>query len=78
MDSALLVDYREKIKENELCVKYLDSAIEKKNMGVTVIQMVIGALGTIPKALVRGWEIYKSEDKPSASRLQHCYDWPDY
>ena len=42
-------------------------------MKVTVIPIVIGAFGTIPKGLVRGGEkSWKSEDEWRPSKLQHC------
>ncbi len=50
VDSA---DHRVKIKENEKRNKYLDLANGLKklwNMKVTVIPIIIGALGTIPKS----------------------------
>ena len=48
-----------KIKESENRDKYLDLARELKklrNMKVMVIQIVVGALGTMPKGLVKGLE----------------------
>ena len=46
-------DHRVKVKESEKRDKYLDLIREQKtnlwNMKVTVIPIVIGALGTIPK-----------------------------
>ena len=52
-------DHRIKLKESEKKNKYLDLARELKklwNMKVMVIPIVIGALGTIPKGLVKGLE----------------------
>ena len=44
-----------KSKESEKGDKYFDLARElKKTMKVTVIPFVSGALGTVPKGLVRG------------------------
>ena len=40
-------------------------------MKVTVIPIVIGALGTISKELIKGFEDRKKEDKWTPSRLQH-------
>ena len=57
MDFAVAVDHRVKIKENEKRNKHLDFARERKklrNMKVTVVPIVISALGTIPKGLERG------------------------
>ena len=55
MDFAVPADHRVKLKENEKKDKYLDLAKELKklwNMKVTVIPIVIGALGTVTKGLV--------------------------
>ena len=52
-----------KIKVNEKVDKYLDFARELKkkqkqwNMRVTVIPVVVGALGTVLKSLERGLEV---------------------
>ena len=46
-----------KIKESEKKDKYLDLARELRklwNMRMTVVAVVIGALGTVPKGLERG------------------------
>ena len=45
------------------------------NMRMTVIPIVIRALGTVPK---RGWKSCKSEDELKPSMLQHCWDWLCY
>ena len=55
MDFAVPVDYRVKSKEGENKDKYLDLPRELKNlwnMKVTIIPIVIGALGTVTKGLV--------------------------
>ena len=55
-------DHIMKIKENKKREKYLDLARELKillNMKVTVMPIVIGELGMIPKGLVRGLEELK-------------------
>ena len=52
-------DLRVKLKENEKKDKYLDLARELKktwNMKVTFIPIVIGALGTVTKGLLKGLE----------------------
>ena len=52
MDFAVPVDHRVKLKESEKRDKYLDVARELKklwNMKVTIIPIVIGALGTVTK-----------------------------
>ena len=55
MNFALVVDHRVKLKESEKRDKYLDFARElKKNMKVTVIPIVIEAVGSIPVGLVQG------------------------
>ena len=58
MNFALPADHRVKSKD-EKRNKYLDLARELKklwNMKVTVISIVVSALGTIPKGLVKGFE----------------------
>ena len=62
MEYAVLADYTVKLKENEKMSKYLDLARELKklwNMKVTVIPIVVGALGTVTKGLVQGLEDLK-------------------
>ena len=57
MDFAVPVDHRVKLKESEKRNMYLDLARELKklwNMKVTIIPIVIGALGIVPKGLVQG------------------------
>ena len=59
MDFAVLADHRVKLKESEKRDKYLDLARELKkiwNMKVTLIPIVIGALSTIDKRLVKSLE----------------------
>ena len=59
MDFTVPVDHRVKIKENEKADKYLDLVTELKNLEnikVTSIPIVIIALGTIPKGLVKRLE----------------------
>ena len=53
----LLADHRMKLKECEKKDKYLDLAREVKklwNMKVTIIPIVIGALGTVTKGQLKG------------------------
>ena len=62
MDFAVQADHRIKLKESEKKDKYLNLARELKklwNMKVTVIPLVIGALGTVTKGLVKGLEDLK-------------------
>ena len=68
MDFAVTADIRVNLKENEKKDKYLDFARELKkkqkqqqqqqlwNMKVTVISMVIGALGIVTEGLIKGLE----------------------
>ena len=57
VDFAVLADHRVKLKESEKGDKYLVLAKELKRLWkVTVIPFIIGALGTIPKGLVKGLE----------------------
>ena len=59
VDFAVSADHRINLKECEKKDKYLDLARELKklwNMKVTIVQIVIGALGTITKELLKGLE----------------------
>ena len=59
MDFALLADPRVKLKESEKKNKYLDLTRELKklwNMKVTIIPIIIGALVTVTKGLIKGLE----------------------
>ncbi len=59
MNFAVPADHRVKLKENEKKDKYHDLARELKKLGdmkVTVIPIVVGALGTVRKELVQGLE----------------------
>ena len=63
---AVPPDYKVKIKESEKSDKYLDLARELRkllNIRVTVIPIVIGALGTIPKGLEKDWKGWKSTNR---------------
>ncbi len=56
---AVLADHRINLKESEKKDKYLDLSRELKklwNMKVTIVSIVIGALGTITKGLLKGLE----------------------
>ena len=56
MNLTVLADYWVKLKESEKKDKYLDLARELKtiwNMKAAVIQIIIGALGTVTKRLVK-------------------------
>ena len=63
VDSVVLSDHRVKLKVSKSSDKYQDLARDLKtqwNMMVAVISILIGALGTMPKGLLKGlenWEI---------------------
>ena len=57
VDFAVPADHRVKLKENEKKDKYLNLAWELKklwNLKVSIIPIVIGALGAITKGLIKG------------------------
>ena len=59
VDFAVPAEHRVKLKESENKDKYLDLAREMCklwNIKVTVIPILIGALGTVTKGLVKGLE----------------------
>ena len=59
VDFAVPADHRINLKESENKDKYLDLARELKklwNMKVTIVPIVIGALGIITKGLLKGLE----------------------
>ena len=59
MDFAVPADHRVKLQESEKKYKYLNLAKELKklwNIKVTFIPIVIGALGTFTKGLIKGLE----------------------
>ena len=59
VDFAVPADHRINLKEGEKKDKYLDLARELKklwNMKVTIVPIVIGALGTVTKGLLKGLE----------------------
>ena len=59
VDFAVPADYRINLKESEKKDKYRDLARELKklwNMKITIVPIVIGALGTITKGLLKGLE----------------------
>ena len=60
VDFAVPADPRINLKESEKKDKYLDLARELKklwNMKVTIVPIVIGALGTVTKGLLEGLEV---------------------
>ena len=59
VEFAAQADHRVNLKESEKRNYYLDLARELEkawNMKVTIVPIIIGALGTIPKGLVKGLE----------------------
>ena len=59
VDFAVLADHRINLKESEKKNKYLDLPREIKklwNMKVTIVPIVIGAVGTVTKGLLKGLE----------------------
>ena len=59
VDFAVPADHRINLKESEKKDKYIDLAKESKkvwNMKGTIVQIVIGAFGTITKGLLKGLE----------------------
>ena len=59
MNLVVPADNKVKLKEGEKRGKYLDLVTELKklwDMKVTVIPIVVGALGTVTKGLVKGLE----------------------
>ena len=78
VDFAIPTDHWIKLRENEKKDKYLDLARESKkpwNMVVTVIPIVIGALGTFSKGLE---DLGIGRRIEITSRLQPCWDRPEY
>ena len=62
VDFAVPADHRIKLKECEKKDKYLDLARELKklrNMKVTIVPIVIGAIGTITKGLFKGLDDFE-------------------
>ena len=73
MDFAVPADHKVKIKESEKIDEYRDLAreLEKKlwNIRLTVIAIVVGALGTIPKAFEKRGGNWKSDEESGPSQL---------
>ena len=66
VDFAVPADHRINLKESEKKDKYLDLARELKklwNMKVTILPIVIGALGTITKGLLKGLEDLEVDER---------------
>ena len=65
MDFAVSVDHWVKMKKRQKIYNYSDLSRERKKkdiMKVTVILIVVGAPGTIPKAQKGDWRNWKSEN----------------
>ena len=70
-----------KIKEKEKIDKYLDLSREQGklwNMNVTVISIVISALGMVPKGWKGDWAHWRSEEESRSYRPSYCYDQLEY
>ena len=81
MDQVVPADHREELKECEKKDKYLDFARESKkqwNMKVTIIPIVIGALGTVTEGLVQELEDLEITGQVELSKQQHYWNRPDY
>ena len=73
-DFANALNHREKIKENDNRDKYLDFAEKLKNlynMQVTVIPIIVVALGTIPKSLEKDRGKLEIKERVETSRRHH-------
>ena len=67
---------RVKIKESEKVNKYIDLARElkkQKNLKVTVMPIVIRALGTVLKELKKTWDSKKNWDYPDRSTILRSF-----
>ena len=74
-------DPKVKLKENKKKDKYIDLAWELKklwNRKVTIIPIVIGALGTVTKGLLKGPEDLEKEDAWRTTKLLHYWNRPEY
>ena len=73
MDFVVPADYRIKIQESENMAKYLDLARELKKLWktrVTVILLVVGALGMVPKGSEKRLEFEIRADYLIPVRIQ--------
>ena len=78
LEIAVLADHRIKLKGCEKKDKYLDLAIELENMQVTIISIVIGAFGTVPKGLLKGLEDLEVGGRVETIKLVHYWERPEY
>ena len=77
MDFAVLAVHIVDLKEGEERYKYLDLARELKklwNVKVTILPIVIGALGTVTKWLVQGLEDLEIMGRMDTVQIQHCWE----
>ena len=81
MDFAVSAVHRVKLKESEKKDKYIDFVRELKklkSMNVTDIQIVIGALGTFTKGLIKRREDLEIRGELETIQKQHRWDRPEY
>ena len=81
MNFVVSADHSVKLKENKKRDKYLDLARELKklwSMKVTVIPIIIGALGSVTKVLIQGLDVLERKDEWRLSKLHHYLDQPEY
>ena len=75
VDFAVPTNHKVKIIESKKRDKSSNLTGELRklwNIRVTVIPVIIGALGAVPQSLERGWKRWKSKDESRPSKLQHC------
>ena len=75
VDFSVPAEYKMNLKESEKKDKYLDLARELKklwNMKVTIVPIVIDALGTITKGLLKGLEDLEVDGRVETIKRQHC------
>ena len=73
MDFAGSTDDKVKMKEN--IDNHLDLASDLKNLWnikMTVVPIVVGALGTVVRSLKRNWKDWKSLEESGQYTLQYC------
>ena len=83
MDFAVLVRYKWKLTENEKWGKYLQFIIEQNkkklwNMRLTVVPVVVGALGTVPKGLERRLKELKIPERIKTIQIIRTTDRLEY
>ena len=81
VDLVVSTDHRIKLKEWEKKDDYPDLARELKklwNMKVTIVPIVIGALGTVSKGLLKGLEELDVGGRVELSKRHHYWERPEY